>query len=89
MVKTQYIAALEIGSSKIVGAIAEKSPSGYVQVNHLEVEKLVNSVRHGCIQNVENTKGAINNIIKRNLITYNMITRTNLCILILVNLNMT
>ncbi|MBR5087448.1 MAG: cell division protein FtsA [Muribaculaceae bacterium] len=65
MVKTQYIAALEIGSSKIVGAIAEKSPSGYVQVNHLEVEKLVNSVRHGCIQNVENTKGAINNIIKK------------------------
>ena len=65
MVKTQYIAALEIGSSKIVGAIAEKSPSGYVQINHLEVEKLVNSVRHGCIQNVENTKGAINNIIKK------------------------
>lgn len=65
MIKTQYIAALEIGSSKIVGAIAEKSPSGYVEVKHLEVEKLVNSVRHGCIQNVENTKGAINNIIKK------------------------
>jgi len=65
MAKTQYIAALEIGSSKIVGAVAEKSPSGYVQINHLEVEKLVNSVRHGCIQNVENTKGCINNIIKK------------------------
>ena len=65
MTKTQYIVALEIGSSKIVGAIAEKSPSGYVQVNHLEVEKLINSVRHGCVQNVENTKGAINSIIKK------------------------
>ena len=65
MTKTQYIAALEIGSSKIVGAIAEKSPSGYVQINHLEVEKLVNSVRHGCVQNVENTKGCVNNIIKK------------------------
>lgn len=65
MTKTQYIVALEIGSSKIVGAIAEKSPSGYIQVNHLEVEKLINSVRHGCIQNVENTKGAINRVIKK------------------------
>ena len=65
MTKTQYIVALEIGSSKIVGAIAEKSPSGYIQVNHLEVEKLINSVRHGCVQNVENTKGAINRVIKK------------------------
>lgn len=65
MSKSQYIAALEIGSSKIVGAIAEKTNAGYVQINHLEVEKLINSVRHGCIQNVENTKGCINNIIKK------------------------
>lgn len=65
MSNSQYIAALEIGSSKIVGAIAEKTTSGYVQINHLEVEKLINSVRHGCVQNVENTKGCINNIIKK------------------------
>ena len=65
MSKSQYIAALEIGSSKIVGAIAEKNNNGYVEVMHLEVEKLVNSVRHGCVQNVENTKGCINNIIKK------------------------
>lgn len=65
MTKTQYIVALEIGSSKIVGAIAEKNLSGYVQINHLEVEKLINSVRYGCVQNVENTKGAINTILKK------------------------
>lgn len=65
MSKSQYIVALEIGSSKIVGAIAEKTPTGYVQVNHLEVEKVINSVRHGCVQNVENTKGCINSIIKK------------------------
>ncbi|MBR5119091.1 MAG: cell division protein FtsA [Muribaculaceae bacterium] len=65
MSKSQYIAALEIGSSKIVGAIAEKTNAGYVQVNHLEVEKLINSVRHGCVQNVENTKGCINSIIRK------------------------
>ena len=65
MSNSQYIAALEIGSSKIVGAIAEKTSAGYVQINHLEVEKLTNSVRHGCVQNVENTKGCINSIIKK------------------------
>ena len=65
MSKSQYIAALEIGSSKIVGAIAEKTNAGYVQINHLEVEKLTNSVRHGCVQNVENTKGCINSIIRK------------------------
>lgn len=64
MEKTQYIVALEIGSSKIVGAIAEKSPTGYVSVNHLEEQKLSNCVRYGCIQNVENTKNAINRILK-------------------------
>ena len=65
MENSQYIVAIEIGSSKIVGAIAEKSPSGYVQVIHLEEEKLTNCVRWGCIQNVENTKGCINNILKK------------------------
>ena len=56
MEKTQYIVALEIGSSKIVGAIAEKTPTGHVNVSHLEEEPLSNCVRYGCVQNVENTK---------------------------------
>ena len=35
MEKNQYIVALEIGSSKIVGAIAEKTSAGYLSVRHL------------------------------------------------------
>ena len=35
MEKNQYIVALEIGSSKIVGAIAEKTSAGYLSVKHL------------------------------------------------------
>ena len=65
MENTQYIVAIEIGSSKIVGAIAEKSTSGYVQVIHLEEERFIDCVRWGCIQNVESTKGCINNILKK------------------------
>ena len=65
MENTQYIVALEIGSSKIVGAIAEKSPSGYVQVIHLEEERLSNYVRYGSIVNVENVKGSVMRILKK------------------------
>lgn len=65
MENNQHIVAIEIGSTKIVGAIAEKSVSGYLSVNHLEEEKLTNCVRYGCVQNVENTKNAIMRIVKK------------------------
>ena len=65
MENNQHIVAIEIGSTKIVGAIAEKSVSGNLSVNHLEEEKLTNCVRYGCVQNVENTKNAIMRIVKK------------------------
>ncbi len=64
MEKNQYIVALEIGSSKIVGAIAEKTPAGYLSVKYLQEEKHLNSVRYGIVQNVENIKSSINRILK-------------------------
>jgi len=64
MEKNQYIVALEIGSSKIVGAIAERSSAGYLSVKHLQEEKHLNSVRYGIVQNVENIKSSINRILK-------------------------
>ena len=64
MEKNQYIVALEIGSSKIVGAIAEKTSSGYLSVKHLQEEQHLNSVRYGIVQNVENIKSIINRILK-------------------------
>ncbi len=63
MEKNQYIVALEIGSSKIVGAIAEKTSAGYLSVKHLQEEKHLNSVRYGIVQNVENIKSSINHIL--------------------------
>ena len=64
MEKNQYIVALEIGSSKIVGAIAEKTSAGYLSVRHLQEEKHLNSVRYGIVQNVENIKNSINRILR-------------------------
>ena len=64
MEKNQYIVALEIGSSKIVGAIAEKTSAGYLSVKHLQEERHLNSVRYGIVQNVENIKSSVNRILK-------------------------
>ena len=64
MEKNQYIVALEIGSSKIVGAIAEKTSAGYLSVRHLQEEKHLNSVRYGIVQNVENIKNSVNRILR-------------------------
>lgn len=66
MENNQYIVALEIGSTKIVAAVAEKSASGYVNVTHLDAEPLPpNCVRYGCIQNIETTKNVINKLLHR------------------------
>ena len=62
--ESQYIVALEIGSSKIVGAIAEKTSDGFLSVKHLQEERHLNSVRYGIVQNVENIKNSINRILK-------------------------
>ena len=63
MEKKQHIVALEIGSSKIVAAIAEKTPAGFLSVKHLQEEKHLNSVRYGIVQNVENIKSIINRLL--------------------------
>ena len=62
--ENQYIVALEIGSSKIVGAIAEMTSQGFLSVKHLQEERHLNSVRYGIVQNVENIKSSVNRILK-------------------------
>ena len=60
---TQHIVAIEIGSSKTVGAVAEKRSNGQLVVVGIESEPTLNFVRYGCIQNVESTKASINRIL--------------------------
>ncbi|MBD5334149.1 MAG: hypothetical protein HDR96_01945 [Bacteroides sp.] len=61
----KYIVALEIGSSKIKGAIGIVDPSGSLSVKAVEEEKLTDSVRYGCILNIRETTDAIRNVINR------------------------
>lgn len=64
MEQKQYIVALEIGSSKIVGALGEKSPTGILSLARLVEEKMTNCVRYGTVLNVENVKSGILRILK-------------------------
>lgn len=60
---SQYIVAIEIGSSKTVGAVAEKRPNNTLNLIALESEPTLNFVRYGCVQNVESTKASVNRIL--------------------------
>ena len=64
MEQNQYIVAIEIGSSKIVGALAVKSSSGVLSLTRLVEEKMTNCVRYGTVLNVENVKSGIMSILK-------------------------
>lgn len=60
----RYIVAIEIGSSKVRGAIALTDETGIVDVIAAEEEKMVDAVRYGCIQNVS-VSNAISNVCER------------------------
>lgn len=63
--ETKYIVVIEIGSSKIRGALAEQKENGSLLVNEIHSESLVNCVRYGIIQNVGNVRIAISKMIKQ------------------------
>ncbi len=61
----KYIIALEIGSSKIKGAIGIVEKAGTLSVKAVEEERLTDGVRYGCIRNVVETASAIKSVIDR------------------------
>lgn len=66
MESKQYIVTIEICSSKIVGALGEKSPNGSVSLIALESDRIsTDCVRRGFVQNVEEAKSHMLDIIKR------------------------
>ncbi len=61
----RYIVAIELGSSKLRGAIGTPDEMGMLDVLAVEEEKLTGSVRYGCINNVEVVSNAISRICQR------------------------
>lgn len=66
MENKQYIVALEIGSSKITGVVALKeNPEGNISILAVEDVPTSESVRYGCIKNVEEAKRCINEVLHK------------------------
>ncbi len=61
----QYIVAIEIASSKIVGAVGLKDLQGKVFFQFLEEEKLVDCVSHGLPQNIEEISQRLRSVLTR------------------------
>lgn len=59
-----YIAVLEIGSSKVKGAIARRDADGTVLVATHEVPA-INCVRHGRVQNVQEVAARVDEVLRR------------------------
>lgn len=59
------IIALEIGSSKIKGAVGTVDASGSLNVKAVEEERICDIVRHGCIRNVVETAASVRNVVER------------------------
>ena len=49
----KYIAAIELGTSKIIGIVGQKNEDGTLQVLAIEREESSGCIKRGCIQNVE------------------------------------
>lgn len=63
MATDRYIAALEISSSKVIGAVGAIGKSRQLEIIAVKQEKSTDSVRYGQIQNLEETSNMINYVI--------------------------
>ncbi len=65
MATDRYIAALEISSSKVIGAVGAVGKSGQLEILAIEQEKSADIVRYGQIQNIEETYNLIYYVLER------------------------
>lgn len=63
--ESRYIAAIEIGSSKIKGIVASVDPTASIAVIAVEETDSGDSVRHGRVQNAREVAMRVNDIIRR------------------------
>lgn len=59
---SEYIVAIELGSSKIVGIAGYRNESGNLVVSAIENENATNIIKRGCIQNVDEVFSCIKRI---------------------------
>ena len=65
MSEERYIAAIEISSSKIIGAVGRAHANGQVDIIAVEQERCIDSVRYGIILNLEETSTRLARVLER------------------------
>lgn len=63
--KERYVAALEISSSKVIGAVGIAGRSGHLDIIAVEQEQHRDIVRYGQIQNSEEVFNMVNHVLER------------------------
>lgn len=61
----KHIAVLEIGSSKVKGAVARVDTDGGATLLAMHEIKTLNCVRHGRVQNVQEVAARVEEVIRR------------------------
>jgi cell division protein FtsA len=62
---TDFIAAVDLGTSKIAGVVAARKPDGILQVCAIEQEEADSCIKRGCIQNVDETANKLSRLIQK------------------------
>lgn len=63
MAYTDFIAAIDLGTSHLVGMVGIKNESGLLSIIAHEVESSATCIRRGCVYNVEETANKIKRLI--------------------------
>ena len=64
MAATDFIVAIELGSTKITGIVGKKNPDGSIRILAYAKEHLSDCIKKGTIYNLDKTTQCINSVIK-------------------------
>ena len=65
MEQTNYIVAIDLGTSHLVGMVGKKTAQGTLAILAEEVEGSASCIRRGCVYNIEETAHRINRLITK------------------------
>ena len=65
MANENYIVAIDLGTSHLVGMVGKKNAEGTISILADEIQPSESCIRRGCVYNVEDTAGKINRLIAK------------------------
>jgi len=65
MAYSNFIAAIDLGTSHLVGMVGTKSAAGTLSIIACEIENSANCIRRGCVYNVDETASRVKRLISR------------------------